>query len=56
MADEAALYFTPAPLFGRLHEAMVPVPRVEPGDSVWWHPDMIHRFELYRTESAKGVP
>ena len=26
----------------RLLDAMSPVPNIEPGDSVWWHPDLIH--------------
>ena len=38
-------FFTPSSLFKPLHEAMVSVPRVEPGDSVWWHPDVIHSVE-----------
>ena len=36
-------YVTPESLFSELHNAMVSVPRVEAGDSVWWHPDVIHR-------------
>jgi hypothetical protein len=27
-----------SPLLG----ALIPIPRVEPGDTVWWHPDLIH--------------
>ena len=41
-------YVTPESLFSELHSAMVSVPRVEPGDSVWWHPDMIHRYHYVR--------
>ena len=36
-------YVTPESLFSELHQAMVSIPNVEPGDSVWWHPDVIHR-------------
>jgi hypothetical protein len=25
--------------------AYVPIPRVEPGDTVWWHPDVLHGVE-----------
>jgi hypothetical protein len=25
--------------------ALVPIPRVQPGDTVWWHPDVIHAVE-----------
>ena len=25
-----------------LLDAYVPIPTVEPGDTVWWHPDVIH--------------
>ena len=28
-----------------LLEAEVSIPRVEPGDTVWWHPDVIHAVE-----------
>jgi hypothetical protein len=36
-----ALWLTPewhAPLLG----ALTPIPQVQPGDTVWWHPDLIH--------------
>ena len=29
----------------KLLEAEVTIPRVEPGDTVWWHPDVIHAVE-----------
>ncbi len=29
----------------KLLEAVVPIPVVEPGDTVWWHPDVIHAVE-----------
>jgi len=25
--------------------AMVPLPKVQPGDTVWWHPDVVHAVE-----------
>ena len=28
-----------------LLEALTPIPRVEPGDTVWWHPDIVHAVE-----------
>jgi hypothetical protein len=28
-----------------LLKALVSIPRVEPGDTVWWHPDVIHAVE-----------
>jgi hypothetical protein len=28
-----------------LLDAVVPIPRAEPGDTVWWHPDCIHAVE-----------
>jgi hypothetical protein len=28
-----------------LLRAMVPIPLVQPGDTVWWHPDVIHAVE-----------
>jgi hypothetical protein len=44
----AALWITPdwhAPLL----RALVPIPQVQPGDSVWWHPDLIHAVEPAHT-------
>ena len=28
-----------------LIKALVPIPKVQPGDTVWWHPDVIHAVE-----------
>ncbi len=28
-----------------LMPALSPIPRVEPGDTVWWHPDIVHAVE-----------
>ena len=33
----------------KLLRAYVPIPVVEPGDTVWWHPDVIHGVEGRRT-------
>jgi hypothetical protein len=30
---------------GALREGLVPIPLVEPGDTVWWHSDVIHAVE-----------
>ncbi len=35
-----------------LLRALVPIPRVEPGDTVWWHPDLIHAVEPVHTGMA----
>ena len=35
-----------------LLRALVPIPRVEPGDTVWWHPDLIHAVEPVHTGRA----
>jgi len=35
-----------------LVRALVPIPRVEPGDTVWWHPDLIHAVERVHTGAA----
>lgn len=29
----------------KLLRAYVPIPVVEPGDTVWWHPDVVHGVE-----------
>jgi len=43
--------FTNAKWFAPLLEGLVTIPRVEPGDTVWWHPDIIHAVE----REHKGV-
>jgi hypothetical protein len=30
---------------GALREGLIPIPLVEPGDTVWWHSDVIHAVE-----------
>ena len=30
---------------GLLMPALIAIPRVEPGDTVWWHPDVVHAVE-----------
>ena len=29
-----------------LTENMVSLPKLNPGDSVWWHPDLVHKMDL----------
>jgi hypothetical protein len=33
----------------KILRAYVPIPMVEPGDTVWWHPDVIHGVESQHT-------
>lgn len=40
----SALWLTPQ-WHATLLQALVPIPRVAPGDTVWWHPDLIHAVE-----------
>jgi len=37
---------------GLLKPAITPIPRVEPGDTVWWHSDIIHAVEDHHTGSG----
>lgn len=48
-----ALWITPefhAPLL----RGLVPIPQVEPGDTVWWHPDLIHAVEPAHTGPSES--
>ncbi len=36
----------------KILRAYVPIPVVEPGDTVWWHPDVIHGVEDHHTGSG----
>lgn len=31
---------------GRLVDALVPIPAMEPGDMVFWHPDLVHAVQV----------
>jgi hypothetical protein len=42
--DARALWITEA-WHTPLLRALVPIPRVEPGDAVFWHPDLVHAVE-----------
>ena len=35
-----------------LLEGLVPIPEVQPGDTVWWHSDIIHAVEDHHTGSG----
>ena len=41
---------------GPLLQGLVSIPRVEPGDTVWWHPDLVHAVEdQHRGKSYSNV-
>ena len=41
---------------GPLLQGLVSIPRVEPGDTVWWHPDLVHAVEdQHRGKSHSNV-
>ena len=48
-----ALWITPE-WHATLLRALVPIPRVQPGDTVWWHPDLIHAVEPAHTGRAES--
>ncbi len=40
----------------RLEECLIPIPDVNPGDTVWWHCDMIHAVEVeHRGDEVAAV-
>lgn len=41
---DAALWLTPR-WHADILRALTPIPQVRPGDTVWWHPDLIHAVE-----------
>ena len=47
----SALWIT-AEWHAPLLRALVAIPRVEPGDTVWWHPDLIHAVEAAHAGAA----
>ena len=38
-----------------LYEALVSIPRIGPGDTVWWHPDLIHAVESHHGGSSPNI-
>jgi len=49
----SALWLAPA-WHATLLRALVPIPHVEPGDTVWWHPDLIHAVEARHGGAAES--
>ena len=46
-----ALHITPE-WHSLLLPALAPIPLVEPGDTIWWHPDVVHGLESVHTGSG----
>ena len=44
-AEPGRALSTNAQWHGALLPGLVSIPRVEPGDTVWWHPDLVHSVE-----------
>ena len=38
-----------------LYEALVSIPPIGPGDTVWWHPDLIHAVESHHGGSSPNI-
>ena len=41
--EEGKIFYLDPSFHGRLYNSLVSIPKVYPGDTVWWHPDLIHR-------------
>ena len=42
--DGDKLFFIDPSIHSKLYNALVSIPKVYPGDTVWWHPDLVHRY------------
>ena len=40
--QQRSLFYPDEEWHGDLKEAMITLPQVEPGDAVFWHPDILH--------------
>jgi len=34
-----------------LHDSLISIPKVNPGDTVWWHPDLVEFFKVNVTNA-----
>lgn len=39
------LFFLDQSIHSRIYDSVISIPKVFPGDTVWWHPDLIHSVE-----------
>jgi hypothetical protein len=53
-AESSRALFLSPDWHATLLRALVPIPQVEPGDTVWWHPDLIHAVEPLHTGQANS--
>ncbi len=49
--QDKALWITPE-FHAKLLRGLTPIPHVAPGDTVWWHPDLIHAVEARHDGTA----
>ena len=31
-------------IHSRIYDSVISIPKVYPGDTVWWHPDLVHGY------------
>ena len=41
--EEGKIFFLNPSIHSALYNALISIPKVFPGDTVWWHPDLVHR-------------
>ena len=42
--EKGKLFFLDPLIHSRIHDSLISIPKVFPGDTVWWHPDLVHRY------------
>ena len=42
--QKGKLFFLDPVIHSRIYDSMISIPKVYPGDTVWWHPDLVHRY------------
>jgi len=43
--EKGKLFFLDPSIHSRIYDSVISIPKVYPGDTVWWHPDLVHSVE-----------
>ena len=53
--EKGKLFFLDPLIHSRIHDSLISIPKVFPGDTVWWHPDLVHRYHYYKRGRRWGI-
>ena len=53
--EKGKLFFLDPAIQSRIYDSMISIPKVYPGDTVWWHPDLVHRYFRFPNNIKAGT-